>query len=72
MNRETADAILEIYCEIADRKRENADLWKSMKCIRDDPFGAMEEDARIMGWLKKRFPDAFQPIEDAIKQEEAA
>lgn len=68
MNRETADAILEIYCEIADRKRGNAHEWKSVKFVRDDFFGAMEEDARIMAWLKKRFPEAFRPFDLEVKE----
>mgnify|MGYP004455674135 FL=1 len=59
MNDETKEIILRIYEKIADKKRENADLWKSMKYIRDDPFGAMEEDVRILAWLRTEYPEAF-------------
>lgn len=75
MNEETQDAILTIYMMIADRKSRNALSWKlagygSMSAS-NEHFGAMEEDLRILSLLKEKFPDAFQPIEDAIKREGA-
>lgn len=59
MNNETRKAVLHIYEKIADEKRRNIDLWKSLKCIQDGPFGAMEEDIRILGWLRAEYPEVF-------------
>lgn len=73
MNEETRETVLAIYMMIRERKEKNALSWKlagyGSLAVSNGYFGAIEEDLRILSLLKEEYPDAFRPIEDAIRSE---